>query len=52
MLSPTILFPVLGVVAWSATGVLTYGTPVFWVWLLESVGVVIMGSIALKGLRA
>ena len=47
---PTVLFPILGVSAWLSAGVVTYGTPIFWVWLLESVGVAIMGKLALKGI--
>lgn len=47
---PTVLFPILGVSAWLITGILTYGTPIFWVWLLESIGVAIMGRLALKGM--
>ena len=48
---PTILFPILGVSAWLASGFATYGTPIFWVWLIESVGIAIMGRLAFMGGR-
>jgi hypothetical protein len=48
---PTVLFPILGVFAWLATGFLTYGAPIFWVWLIESVGIFVMGRLALAGIR-
>lgn len=51
MLRPTILFPLLGVACWLASGFVTYGTPIFWVWLLESVGVAVMGRLAVMGVR-
>ncbi len=48
---PTLLFPVLGIAAWLLSGILTYGTPIFFVWLLQSVGIAVMGHLALKGVR-
>lgn len=44
---PTVLLPLIGMSCWLIAGLITLGTPIFWVWLLECVGVAALGALTL-----
>jgi hypothetical protein len=43
MMRPSVIFPICGICAWLAVGLIVYGNPIFWVWVLESAGLAVMG---------
>lgn len=51
MPAPTIVLPMIGAAIMLLAGFLTWGTPIFWVWLLESGALAVLGCLTLAKWR-
>jgi hypothetical protein len=51
MISPVITLPIIGAILVIGAGLATYGTAFFWLWLVETGGLVVAGCIAFRGVR-
>jgi hypothetical protein len=46
-MTPTILLPVIGAFFLLVAGVITWGTPFFWLWFVVALGMIAVGRLAL-----